>query len=337
MAAVDLRGADPAYEQGLELVKQARQIKDREQLRAQLLRAAEKFEESIAGNPENAAAYMQLGMVHLEAARIGVKQAADELDAARKRSILRDCQAGFDRGCKSLDQAIEAFEQQLQDIPNVNDMINDAALARQRERPRRDHLQARLTAALAMSESASAFPAESEEARQRLTNAADRFSFIHERCENQMAGLYALMYQAKCLLDLKQYQQALAVCDEILEVAAADQPAFRQLRAKSLRTAMECWINPERKDYDEAIRRGEAFLAKLPDNGPHFPDDLAVRWMLVQALLAQQKSTASQELKEALSAKIKTQGELVATHRNEFNDEARALMEELTGNKYPPL
>ena len=82
---------------------------------------------------------------------------------------------------------------------------------------------------------------DSKEWTQTLTAAADAYKKIYEDYRTRIAGLYARMYQGRCLQKLGKHKEAAAFFNELL--ANPDSPdAFRALKLKVMALAVEFWM-----------------------------------------------------------------------------------------------
>ena len=81
----------------------------------------------------------------------------------------------------------------------------------------------------------------SKEWTDTLTQATDDYKEVYEKYRTRLAGLYARMYQGRCLQKLNKHKEASAIFNELL--ANPDTPdAFRTLKVKVMALAVDSWV-----------------------------------------------------------------------------------------------
>lgn len=332
LAPADLKAA-LEFERGVTLIEASRSQGDAK-LRDKYLRDAEAalkaFIKSNSSSPQLNAARSQLAVLIAERARVTVHQ-ANQGDGAKR---LQEATKLYDEAAVVLAELNKAVNAELDAIPKVLDAKDrtQAALIQQRTQLRADNLQTQLLAAAIREESAETVPAGSPQQQKYLTEAAGLYDDIYKEYRTRLAGLYARMYQGRCNQRLGRLRDALGYYGELLD--QPDEPdAFRTLKTKTLRLAMECWLDGSQRKYSEAIKQGSRWIDLSRPHEDRETDWLAIRLSLAQAY-KMQADDADEEDKRLISksiAEARTHAEFVAKERSEFQEAARLLATRLGG------
>ncbi|HRX79664.1 MAG TPA: hypothetical protein P5307_11420 [Pirellulaceae bacterium] len=323
------------YEKGVTLIEGSRAQRD-QALREAVLNDAQQMLKEFTENPRTAqhalanSARSQLGNLIVERARMTV-EASKKGDKAK---LLKEANALYEQAYNVFNTMQEEVRVQLERIPKVLDLKDkrQASMAERRTQLRADYLQTQLTAAAIREEMADTVEEGSEPFKKLLTEAATQYDEIYKKYRTRLAGLYARMYQGRANQRIGKLQDALGYYSELLD--QPDEPeAFRLLKTKTLRLAMDGWLHPSEKKYVEAIRRGSDWVKKSRPTDDRDSDWLAIRLSLAKAYKMQadeaEKSdarTISQSISEA-----KKQANFVASKSGEFQEEARGLVALLGG------
>jgi len=325
------------YEKGLTLVEAARVQRD-PQLRDQYLnQARQMLQQFIGQRPDHAlanAARSQLGNLIVDRARFKVEDSKKAQDAA-KDALLAEARQLYDEGYKVFQQLQDDVRNQLERIPKVLDTRDrqQANMAERRTQLRADYLQTRLLAAAIREEMADTAAKGSTDYDQFLTEAADQYQAIYNDYRSRLAGLYARLYQGRCNQKLGKLRDALGYFSELL--SQPDSPEeFRTLKTRTLKQAMECWLDPTEKKYVEAIKRGSDWIGKARPTEDREPDWLYLRLLLARAY---QMEAEDAEQKEDERAAGRARGEarklaqFVAKFTSDYQEQAQKLVAELGG------
>lgn len=201
-----------------------------------------------------------------------------------------------------------------------------------RKQLRADYLETQLLAAAIREEMSETLEPGSEPHKKVLAEAAELYDQIYKKYRTRMAGLYARMFQGRANRKLGKLQDALGYYSELLD--QPDEPdEFRVLKTKTLRLALDGWLDPAEKKYVEAIKRGSDWVMKSRPTDDRSLDWLAIRLSLAKAYKMQadeadpmDKRTINQSLTEA-----RRQAQFVAGKRSEFQEEAKRLVADLGG------
>ena len=331
-APADLKEAIE-FERGVTLIEASRSQND-PKLRTQFLSDAEAalkaFAEANPSSPQVNAARSQLAGLIAERARMTVQKAND----GGGPKLLQQATKQYNEAAAVLTELNKSVTAQLDKIPKVLDAKDrkQAELIQQRTQLRADNLQTQLLAAAIREELADTVAAGSPEQKKYLSEAASLYDGIYKEYRTRLAGLYARMYQGRCNQRLGQLRDALGYYGELLD--QPDEPeAFRVLKTKTLRLAMECWLDNSQRKYREAIKQGSRWNSLARPHEDREPDWLAIRLSLAQAYKMQADDAGENDsrLVSRSIAEARELAESVAKVRSEFQDEARRLAARLGG------
>ncbi|MEX0818225.1 MAG: hypothetical protein WD070_01490 [Pirellulaceae bacterium] len=323
------------YEKGVTLIEGSRAQRD-QAIREQFLDDAQKLLKEFTDNPRTAqhalanSARSQLGNLIVERARMKV-EASKKGDKAK---LLKEANALYEEAYNVFAEMEEAVRVQLERIPKVLDLKDkrQASMAERRTQLRADYLQTQLTAAAIREEMADTVEEGSEPFKKLLTEAAALYDEIYKKYRTRLAGLYARLYQGRANQRVGKLQDALGYYSELLD--QPDEPeAFRTLKTKTLRLAMDGWLHPSEKKYLEAIKRGGDWVKKSRPTDDRSSDWLAIRLSLAKAYKMQAdeaEKSDTRTINQAIS-EGKKQANFVASKSSEFQDEARQLVAALGG------
>jgi len=270
------------YERGITLINGAKEQKDPE-VRSQWLvdgqKSLQKFIAAHKESPLTSQARFQLGNAGVERARIVRKkvdttagEAQEEL-RADLRALYADSQATFESAVSSLSEQLKGFPAGLADPKKLDE----------RDRLRRDYLQAQLLVAATAEEAADTYPKNSLARAKAFTDSANRYEQIYQKYRTRLAGLYARLYQARCEQQLGHHQEAIKLFDELL--ANPDMPeAFHTLRTKVVIQAVDSWL--VEKQYQQVLDRGRPVLDAATDFEQGSSDFVALQVKLASAAKA---------------------------------------------------
>lgn len=272
------------YERGRALVEQARTLQDIDLRMKQLDQAAEQFQQFAAEQPSHplsATANIELGNILVERGRTKLEMAKRPSQSAQRNQLHKEAGEHFDTAQQVFEAAEEQFTAELNKFPKAITPDDRDQLQARRD-ARMNLIRAQLLLATLLYESSKAAEPGSDEAKKRLQAAAEKFQHIYNDYRRMFAGLYARMWQARCYQDLGDTKRALTYYDELL--AQPDEPEeFRELKRKTLRLAMMCWLDEKEKRYDRAIEAGTNWLRQARGGEDRTAEGLAIRWLVARA------------------------------------------------------
>lgn len=326
------------FEKGVTLVEASREQRD-PALREKALNDAQQLLNQFVGQrPDHEkvnAARSQLGNLIVERARVKVEDAKRTDDPQQKQLLQAEAAKLYEEGFQVFKALQDNVKTQLERIPKSLDKRDkqQAQMAEQRLQLRADYLETLLLAAAIREESADAVPAKDPKRIELLTDAADQYADIYTKYRSLLAGLYARMYQGRCNQKMEKFRDALGYFSELLDQPDEPEP-FRILKTRTLKLAMECWLDESEKKFVEAIKRGEAWVSKSRPTEDREPDWLYLRYMLakayqLQGVDAKARGDASTENRSRSEARKLAQ--FVAKFTSDYQKGAQQLVAELGG------
>ena len=315
-----------SYEQGLILVEQAARMRNAQDRERRLDEASKRFQEFIQANPDHtlaSAANSQLANVLVERARMKIAK-AQTAGAKDKDSLLTAARAQLVEAEKVFTALTTKLRQQLAEFRK--NPPKDQEQTDRRMQMYTDLYTADILAATVVYETGKTYPPDSKKFAETIKSASAKFAQIYKAHSKRMVGLYARMYEGRCYQELGETDKALATYTELLS-SIGEGNDFRSLRAKTTRSALECWIT--QKKWSEAITQTAEFVSK-PRGQERSDED----WLAMQYLLAVAYENAAQaEKKEADKRERLREARNLAADvmkvRGDFQDQARELMARL--------
>ncbi|HWE39520.1 MAG TPA: tetratricopeptide repeat protein [Isosphaeraceae bacterium] len=260
------------FEEGRVLSEDAARATDPERRAAELGRARAKLEAFVrdhANHPRSAEALEQLAHLFVERGQL----AAIEDKAA-------DARAEFGKARTYFDQAVDRLKKAYEPLKGRN---FDEADPR-REQQSRAHsalMTAEIGRALVDYEESLTFPEKSPDRNALLDKAAAAFKDLFDRYRTWQGGLFARMYQGKCLEEKGELGAAMGVYNELMQHNAAQlRPIQRQV------DYFRIIVYGKRQEFALAADEAGRWIAANP-NEARTDLGLGVRMELVKNLLAQ--------------------------------------------------
>ena len=264
------------------ILKELARVERNAQRRNELLQEAEKaFREFIQEHPNHPLVptiRRRLGdllVVRAESARAaGESQGNNEL--IRKA-------VGF------LDQARDVYQASLEEMkPTLESLkavpADQTDLLTLRKNLRDEYFQTLLAKAGVLEAKGDLLKGDEKAARKAYAEAAEAFQTLYEGYRVKIGGLYARMYQARCLKKLGDLKKAIAILDADILSQSVSKQAFRTLRTMATTMAMEMWMDSSQAKYAEAVRRGTEWLAGQRPNERGSIEWLRLKLMTARAM-----------------------------------------------------
>lgn len=244
------------YERGVTLVQGAKVQRDQALREKELDEGAATLEKFINANGQHIlvlSARSQLGNVVVERARTRMKR-SEKAPAAQKQILMTEARGYYEQALKVFEELGNEIATKLKAYPASIDEKREAKKYEEREQYRKDYLQSLLLTAATREEMAETYTAGNADRTKALDVAAKEYGEIYDKYRTRLAGLYARMYQARCLQKVGKHKDALGYFNELL--ANPDNPeAFRTLRVKVTELAIASWI--DQKLYLEVIDKNK--------------------------------------------------------------------------------
>lgn len=193
------------------------------------------------------------------------------------------------------------------------------------------YIHAQLNLAVVQYELAQTWDKGSTENKQAFMDAADAFERIHSRYRQQIAGLYARMWQGKCFEERNDVTKALGIYNELLG-HGGDNPnkSLTTLQDRVRHFRFGCLNHEKRKDYQLVIDEAKEWLTANPEKA-ETRTGLGIQWEMARALkmLANSEGTSAADkamlLWQALDA-----ARTINRFAGEYKDSSSAMIRQLT-------
>lgn len=303
----DVKTAIP-FNEGLTLIEGAKYERDVPTRLDNLTKAQEKLTAFVQAHPDHplsSTANLRLGDVVLIRAQANLQLADSASKTTAEKDALRsEAREQFKEAEEVFSTAEAKFQAEYDAFPNFIDS-QDTEQKEAKAQARENLILSMLSVGRVIYEASKAYAPNSGEYKAHLKRAAAEFEDAFKQWRRTPAGLYARMNQGRCLQDLGDTKQALSYYGELL--VQPDEPqVFRDLKAKVLQLAMECWNSDQEKQYTETITKGEEWLQNARGNEDRTPEGLAIRWRVAMAYdhraseLPDKDPQKSRELKAAV-------------------------------------
>lgn len=284
------------YQRGITLVEGAKANRDPALREKQLDEGQTTLEKFISANPQSIliiSARSELGNVVVERARSRMRK-SEKATPAVKAQMLSEARGFYAQALKVFEELSKEIATKLKAYPAAIDEKKEAKKHEEREQYRKDYLQAELLTAATREEMAETYEAGVKDRTAALEAAAKEYGDIYDKYRTRLAGLYARMYQGRCLQKLGKHKDALGYFTELL-TNPDNQPPFRTLRIKVSELAIDSWI--DQKLYLEVIDKNkEKRPAQLVDSARP-AEDKSDEFMAMRLGIARAMKLHADELK----------------------------------------
>lgn len=330
------------YERGVTLIQGAKFQRDTGLREKQLDEGQKTLQQFVTAQPAHLltmSARSQLGNVIVERARIKVERGKKSA-GTEKATLNKDAQALYGEAATVFGALVEELRTKLKSYPAALDEKKDAKKIEERDRFRMDFLQGQLLVAATREELADTFTKDSKEAIDALTAAAADYKKVYEDYRTRLAGLYARMYQGRCLQKLHKDKEASAIFSELL--ANPDNPdAFRALKIKVMAQAVDSWLAQslpleilKKAEAGQPMRLVEIVNTARPTE-ERLDEMHAIRIGIAKASKMLADEIKKTKPRDAQIKLLLTDGRKqlndVLKHPNPYQEEARRLMPEFAG------
>jgi len=290
-----------------------------------LERARELLEKFCAESPDDPL----VGSAKNQLATILVERGRTELTAGGDAAV-KQARKLFDQAGKQFAEADKRLSAELAKMPKL--LAADDTAGRDRKQQLSSAVaEARLMGASVDYDLARTYEPKSKEAKKHYEAAAKKYGELYQAYRTRSAGLLARLWEGRCYQELGQATQALGCYGELMNLPIA--PETQELRSKSTRQAMECWLLPEVKKYEAAIQRGERFEKESGKTAPE-ADLLAIRYLTAVAYQEQAQTLAPQDPnRKRLTGAARDYAGPVAERPGEFQKPAKLLLVALAGER----
>jgi hypothetical protein len=319
------------FEKALTLMDEARRgtqnATEQNRLYDQARSFLEEFVKASPNHPEAGKANTELANVIVGKGKVEVMQSKAPGNSGQKADFQKKARAHFAEARKVFQAAHDRYKEAYEKFDKFIDKTQKGKYEA-REEAYRNYIQAQLNLAVLTYEEAQTYDKGSSENRKLLTDAAKTFSDIHARYRQQIAGLYARMWEGKCFEEQDDIVKALGIYNELLG-HGGDKPseALKRLQDNVRHFRLVCLNREQRKDYQVVIQEAQEWLKQNRGSAANTRVGLGIQWELVRALelLAKKEETAEPE-KNRLFNQALGIARTVARYPSEYRDGANAMI-----------
>ncbi len=321
------------YDLGSTLIEASRLQRDVALREKQLDEARDALNRFIGQHPEHTlvnSANSQLGNLLVERSRIKMEQAKQP--KADKEALHAAAKQQYDEAYKVFTRAQNDLRERLLKMKVVDP--KDTKAAELLDQLRADYLQVQLLAAAVREETAETVAKGSQDHTSMLTEAAAQYGEIYDKYRTRLAGLYARMYQGRCMQKLGKLKEALTFFGELLE--QPDNPEeFRALKAKTMQLAAQVWLASKPPLYQEAVKWLEPWIDNARPAESRTPEWLELRLALAEAQWAQSDAAKKAKGGDAQAKRLQSEARkhalFVSKQPGDLQQKARELVAKFGG------
>ncbi len=329
------------YESGVTLVTASRMAGDMSVRQKQLDQAQRKFKKFLADHPHHAlvsSANTQLANLLVERGRIKSEQAARPSgSAAEKKRLSEEARRLYGEAQKVLGELEQQLVKAHQGFPKVIDP-RDSKQIEERDRVRRDLLQARLAMAQVVEETAKTYKSGSKGNTDKLKAAAKEYQQLYEKYDGYLAGLYAHLWEGRCYKELGQTDKAFEILEDLL-LQPSEPKAFRLLKNKTLVLLLETSLLPGAERHRQALDEARQWEEAARGSEESSVEGLAIRYLTGEVSLEYArtlKGDKNADARKKVLADAKQHFDFVASFPGQYQKKARdaARSADLVGKNF---
>ena len=321
------------FEKAITLLRGAQALRNPEAQTRQLDQARVYFEQFLKASPnhpEAGEANTELANVIVSRGKVEVLQSRSPGNVAQKGDFQKKARAHFAEARKVFQAAHDRFKEAYGKFDKYIDKNKDKVKYEAREAAYRNYIQAQLNLAVITYEEAQTYDKGSADSKKILTEAANAFEQIHARYRQEVGGLYARMWQAKCFEEQDDIVKALGFYNELLGHGDGKSgPALKRLQDRVLQFELICLNHEQRKDYHVVIDKAQEWL-KVNRAIANGRPGLGIQWEMVRAmeLLAKKEETGEAE-RNKLNQQALTAARVINRFPGEYKDGSTAMIQKL--------
>ncbi len=157
-----------------------------------------------------------------------------------------------------------------------------------------------------------------------LQEAAAEYNEIYSAYRKLIGGLYARLYQGRCMQELGKHKEAIEFFQDLLDQEDSDD--LRPL--KNLAQAMTLDSLMQQKNFADAAAQSEQWLARARPQESRSPEGLKIHYLASEAML--QVAGAMENPRGAQATRLRKDARRLATHvasmPGDYRDQARQLL-----------
>lgn len=323
------------YEAGMTLKESARVGRARSVREEELDLARDMFKRFLAqhdDHPLAPGANTQLANLLVERGKILTEQAADQRTSAEdKEKLEQEARALY----KEAQQVFAELEKYFKaEHGKFDKFLKDARKIEARDQVRRNLLEARISMAQVLEETAKTYDPGSAENKKHLESAAGKYQELYENYGAILAGLYAHMWEGRCYRELGQPDLAFGAFEDLLSQPNEPRP-FRLLKNKTMILFLETAL--AQKKYQKAVAEARKWESEARGQDETSPEGLAIKYFAGEISFERSRALQKDPKKKPDATDALNQArkwlKFVADRPGDYQKQARAMLrrDEFTG------
>lgn len=278
--------------------------------------------------PSAGARSLEVGRLLVVRARAAIEAAHDATEPEQRDKGLAEARDLLQQAGVRFGEAEMEFATRLKKFPTYIEPGFAEEIAA-REKVRGDLIQARLSSAAVLHETARTYPTDADQAREVLQQAADDYQRIYEDFRTRVAGQTARIKQGQCYAELGDTRRAVGLWADILQ-QPEEIASLRPLRLAAMHLTLECWNGPLEQRYELATIKGEEWLrqARVPQENAQ-TEWLAVRYQTAVAHVRFAATLPEGEARTAERDRARELAQHVVRHPGPWQAAAAKLLDDL--------
>jgi cellulose synthase operon protein C len=253
--------AAPVFEKANDLVRQAQSARNPQAQAKAMRRAAEilaTFTEANPDHPEAGRVHSRQGTILLQQGRAIRAQASAEMDPAIRAELQTEARRFIDDAEAAFEQAHALHQAEFKQFPAYI-APEDAEPRAAKQKAELAYVRAQFDLAKCHYERSQTYDHDNPERMKLLSRGAQQFETVHKKYRTLGAGLYARMWQAKCLEEQGEPDLALDIYQQLLR-HQGDSQFIKQFQTQVRYFRLICLNDDRKQDYQLAIDEATAWL-----------------------------------------------------------------------------
>lgn len=232
---------------------------------------------ATSANRNLASLLVERGKIRKELAR-----QPERMSPERKR-LLAEARSLFQEAQKSLGVVDAQLNKTQKAYGNLD--VSDAAAIKERNRVRSEIILTRFALAKLDSEIAHTYEPGSKEFKESLLAAAVKFGEYYWKYEKWLGGYALRIEEARCYKELGDYAKVLSILDDLTVSRSYDGEGVAHIRTIATGLALQTYLLPEVKKYQDAWNTYEKWEANTEQPGESLAEAAVVKYFAGEAAL----------------------------------------------------
>jgi hypothetical protein len=318
------------YEAGVTLISASRtgSVQVRESQLDQARNRLEKFVKEHAQHKLAADANIQLANVLVERGRIKAELARGATKTPEeKKALMEEARKQYEAARKVFAEAEARYLDEAKKLHEAKDSDQVEA----RDEARRNLVQARLFLAGVIYEIGKTYEPDTDEHKANLTESAKQYHDLYEKYGSYVAGLYARMWEGRIFKELGQTEKAVNIFKE-MRTLPAEAPPFRMLINQSTALALETYLLPKEKKYQDAVTMSAEWEKNAQPQEMNDEHGLKIQYLAAVANMELAKAAEDDRTRRGFVKEARERLDFVRRFPGEYRSQAiEKLRDELFG------